>query len=388
VRLNISMPLSTVMSSWIERIGYTDTNDPDYPGMAWMTTHENPDLAYGYQGIDHIAWMSSGSMGGYWWDNIQGTLSPAMQVPTKDLPLAKGGLGSTPAESREFKIKGRTPSGGVEPGLIAPGTTRAPFGIEPPKPLQSVGGFNPTSSTSTDTYTGPSVFTSGYVTDPGITGSKKTGPGQKRKPGKSKTRKPIVPYNLNSAQNLSFRKFNALRKNSGLATVGTVKYQRWRKHKFTHNSLAVGSVMSFDIDLHYAGGVVERVCPKEWKKIENHEGTLWLYEDQGHGGVRMEVGTYKYENGKATFNIPDDDLILANVPAGSNIAARMNAGLFPEMSTEYYCGTERHNGIDYQVDFHDALGRPRFDGIVIVNYGNCGAEECRIEIMSGTARLT
>jgi hypothetical protein len=376
IKENKAMPMTPVASSWIKGIGFKD----DYLYKETHSGHRyRKPRADAEQ--DWENWAMSDSKGGFWWDNLSDPNNRWEPVGRIPLPKLYGQDEYTriAAEGKQWKEEGevQTPSAGLE----GAGETREPLKgyVKPGINITKPGSLTPTATSTT-----PSIYTPGRASDPAsITGTKKTGPGRKRKRGKSKTRKPIVPYNYsgNSAIGLSFKKFNSLRKENKLRTIGQTKYQRWRKHEFKYNSIAVGDVMNFDIDLYYPGGIVERACKRDWNKIENHKGDLWLYEDQGHGGARIKVGDYDYKDGKTTFDY-DDKVILENVPEDSNIARRINDGKAPEISTEYYCGSLVHNEISYQVDFHDALGRPRFDGIAIVDWGNCGAEACPVEVVA------
>jgi len=159
---------------------------------------------------------------------------------------------------------------------------------------------------------------------------------------------------------------------------------------FRYNSMSLVKVMDFNTDLWYPNGkggyFRERVCKNAFKEIEDHSGPLKLYENRTHGKYNglgddyIVVGTYEYswvdDTPIAKFDY-DKELILENVSPTSTIAMRINAGLEPEMSTEYFTGKSvMHEGIMRQVGIKDDYGRPRFRGIAIVDEGKCNSGQC------------
>ena len=177
--------------------------------------------------------------------------------------------------------------------------------------------------------------------------------------------------------------------------IGNKTWQKQRKiqdhlnqyYKMRFNSISVGNVMNFDVPLQYIyNGKLSIVyaCKKEFKKIRKHNGSLFLYSDMEHGGRRTVVGDYEYwwdeekDYPMAKFNY-DSEKILKMVPEDSAIAQRINAGLTPEMSTEYYAATKEIDGKKYQVKFRDLDGDNVFSGIAIVNKGNCGPPFCEFD---------
>jgi len=199
---------------------------------------------------------------------------------------------------------------------------------------------------------------------------------------------------------LSRKKFNEAAQKLGVDTFGSrsidkvkdlvKKAEEYRiNNQIRYNSISMGNPMSFGIPLYYDinGKISEEYpCPKEWKKIENHKGNLWLYDDLGHNGERITVGTYEYLGWDDELELPmvkfdyDEKLIRQKINnTESEIIKRLDQGLEPEMSTEYYCKTVNHEGKTWQMDFRDAEGRPRFDGIAIVEFGNCPAGHCNFE---------
>ena len=273
-------------------------------------------------------------------------------------------------------------------------------------PTSSFGLISPNITTTTSpefTPSGPSVATPGRVVDPSsVTGSKKVGPGRKRKPGRKGGPSPapsIVPFNLtNSAidvSKLSYKRYNTLALEVFGEGIGNKTWQKQRKiqdhlnnyYKLRFNSISIGNVMNFDIPLHYivdGKETHEFACKKEFMKIRKHNGSLFLYADMGHGGTRTEVGDYEYwwdeekdmPMGRLNY---DTEKILKLVPKDSIIAQRINAGLTPEMSTEYYAANREVDGKSYQIKFRDLEGDNVFSGIAIVNKGNCGPPFCEFK---------
>ena len=273
-------------------------------------------------------------------------------------------------------------------------------------PTSSFGLISPNITTTELTELPPSstsVATPGRVVSPtSITGSVKTGPGRKRKPGRKGGPSPapsIVPFNLtNSAidvSKLSYKRYNALALEVFGEGIGNKTWQKQRKiqdhlnmyYKLRFNSLSIGNVMDFTIPLQYIydGKLsLEYACKEEFKKIRKHNGSLYLYSDMAHGGHRYTVGDYEYwwDNEKdmpmAKFNY-DKEKILALVPEDSIIAQRINAGLEPSMSTEYYANTKKIDGKLMQYNYRNLEGDNIFKGIAIVNKGNCGPPFCEFE---------
>jgi hypothetical protein len=193
-RENMNYPKTPVMSSWISDIA----SDEQY---AYMETHQgytyrkpkgDPEQTY-------RDWTDSGSKGGYFWDHLADRSPPWERIPNfpSQLDTGYGEDVFDPAADHKYKIEGS-----LEEGVIGAGETRAPFGIastaQQQTPLFAPDDdmYNVTTTTAPEMAPSvESVATPGYITDPGITGTKKIGPGAKRKPGLSKTRTPIIPYN-------------------------------------------------------------------------------------------------------------------------------------------------------------------------------------------------
>ena len=114
--------------------------------------------------------------------------------------------------------------------------------------------------------------------------------------------------------------------------------------------------MNFNIAYYYPtpdGNFIKTYVDKtEWMKIEPHRGDLWLYENLGHAGNRISVGTYDYcwdyklNAAIATFRYYPDLIVnfVRDINRKSNIIRRIEADLTPEMSTEYIAGFLRRDG--------------------------------------------
>jgi len=415
MRNNFSMPMTPVMSAWIKKIGFDE-------GSVYMQTHEKTKQGidtYEYNPNDPEAlgseWLESGSKGGFWWDSVRDKLSPAFKhgQPPSYLETGYGeDLGFTqPRETREYKIEGEPSK-----GLLGAGTTREPFQITTPLPTETEpyampeAMYNPTVEPSIQTTAQESVLTPGYVRDPSsITGTKKVGPGRKRKPGKSTTRPSIVPYNptlYNSA--LLTNTFEEeipkmlrmgkkvdwhMSKNTAYNFLHLVKHLN--SHVWRCNLAAMGNEMAFDMPLYYqnaSGGVdVEFACPDAFKEIKNHTGNLYLYPNLGHEGERVNVGTYErigWDDEKnqpiTRFNYDDEkivELLTKWNKLDSNIMTRIKNKMMPEMSTEYFCLPVEKDGKILQTQIHNSNGEPVYEGIAIVDYGNCDSEHCQFTLM-------
>lgn len=424
---NQNFPSTPIQSTWLSRVAVKGKRlfmkIPGWKKGPWAGFEfESAEIA----GLKGREMMSSGSKGAWVWDNIWagGGKGPRPTQPGinenitgiifSDDPFGPeaqiGGFGTF--EDRRTSL--------LEPGAGLLGTekTRRPL-LQTPStpnitpqvpgimegPTSSFGLISPNITTTTAPQFAPStasVATPGRVASTSsITGSVKTGPGRKRKVGRKGPASPpsIVPFNItNSAidvSELSYKRYNALALEVFGEGIGNKTWQKQRKiqnhlnmyYKLRFNSISIGNVMNFDIPLQYIYNgklSLEYACKKEFMKIRKHNGSLFLYSDMNHGGRRVEVGDYEYwwdlekDMPMAKFNY-DNEKILKLVPEDSVIAQRINAGLTPEMSTEYYAATKEIDGKLYQVKFRDLEGDNIFSGIAIVNKGNCGPPFCEFE---------
>ena len=230
----------------------------------------------------------------------------------------------------------------------------------------------------------------------------KTGPGRKRKRGPKSGPSPtpsIVPFNITNAtpdiSQLSYKRYNALSLEVFGEGIGNKTWQKQRKiqdylklhYRLKFNNLAVGNIMDFTIPLPYIypnGLSIEFACKEEFKKIRKHNGSLSLYSDMAHAGRRVDVGTYEYwwdeekDMPMAKFNY-DSEKILSLVPKDSEIAQKINAGLTPGMSTEYFADTKMIDGKKMQYNYRNFEGDNVFTRIAIVNGGNCKPPFCNFD---------
>ena len=418
MRNNFSMPMTPVASSWIKKIGYDE-------GSVYMQLHKKTK-----KGIDTYEynpnnpqsvgdeWLSSDSKGEHWWDSIQDKLSPAFKHG-KPPSYLETGYGEELAETQSEETRQYKMEGDPEHDILGAGTTAEPLkiiGHELPQEPESMyqmpeSMYNPaTTETPLQTATHESILTPGYVRSPtSITGSKKVGPGAKRKRGLSTTRSSIVPYNAtmyNSA--LITHTFEeeipkmlrmgkqvdwSMSKNTAYNFLNLVKHLNsniWRC-----NSIAIGNEMAFTMPLYYqnaSGGIdVEYACPDAFKKVKNHTGKLYLYPNLGHEGSKHDVGSYERIGWNDDQNKPilklnyDDEKIIELLTRwnklDSNIMNRLQQKLVPEMSTEYFCLPKETDGKILQTNIHNSKGEPIYEGIAIVDYGNCNSEYCQFELI-------
>ena len=427
---NQNFPSTPVQSTWISHVAIKDkrlfVKIPGWKKGPWAGFEfESSDIA-NLKGRDM---MASGSKGAWMWDNIwsEGGLGPRPTQPGINENILGIHFANDPfggeAEVGGFGTFEERRESLLQPGqgLLGTEKTRRPLiqtpttpSIKPATPgimegpSSGFGMLSPNITTIAPINATMAQLpkaaraTPGRVFDPkSITGSRKIGPGPKRKVGRKGpgSPPPIIPFNLtNSAPDvsqLSYKRYNALALEVFGEGIGNKTWQKQRKiqdhlnmyYKMRFNSISVGNVMNFDVPLQYIYNgrlSVEFACKKEFKKIRKHNGSLYLYSDMEHGGSRITVGDYEYwwDNDKdipmAKFNY-DNKKILELVPEDSIIAQRINAGLTPEMSTEYYAATKEIEGKKYQVKFRDLAGDNVFSGIAIVNKGNCGPPFCEFE---------
>jgi len=365
IRVNASMPMTPVMSSWIKGVGYKD-------GTLFFETHDQtadtgkyayditPEQAEGY----YMEWVESGSKGKYWWDAIADKLSPARKVGRIDLPkmLGEKEYQTRAKEMREFKMKGEKAS-----GTIGVGTTAEPFPIPKSTPKLPIT-YNPskieTPAATIQQY--PTVYEPSkwqlFNTNSNIMS---------------------VPDIMSIGKKLNWN----MSKSTAYNIQDLLKYNA-ENHHFRYNSWVIGNPMDFDTVLRYADNPSgELACKRAWREIVTHEGDLVVYDDLGHGGRSHKVGNYKYfwsEEEDKPIIIYDKETVFENInkiltrlgQEDSLIGMKINNGMLPDISTEYYAGIEVHSGVKYQTNFHDSNFEPKFERIAIVNAGNCSEPAC------------
>lgn len=439
LRNNINSPgMVPVQSSWLESMGVKDQflwfkpkNWPYFAGYQF-DTHEIARQKYldASEGST-TKWGESGSTGAWIWENIWAEgVKPFSKGPR---PTRAGIIGGArysrnPFEDRDFGgFGGRVTQGPQElerqrlieggPGYIGTGATGAPLRQTPT--FQYLGGREVKTGIEGPVKT-PEVK---YVKDPkDIRGYRQVGKGRPRRKGRRKPTDPTPPIRVfpdfqkaidaAAAQSrtrnavydvdrLSYKRVNAIMQDltgEGMSPNTWTKFKKFiesykEQGNFRFNSIVVGNPMSFDVTLRYNnpnGGrpLEEKVCPKEWKKISAHSGNLFLYENLGHGGKKKIVGNYDYwwdekeDKSVVKMNYDDEKIINYLIKWGkedSFMMDRLRKNQPLSMSTEYYCSVVKHDGTKYQMNFHDNDGNPKFNGIALVERGNCDDPFCTFE---------
>lgn len=359
IKMNKSMPMTPVMSSWIKGVGYQE-------GTLFFETHDQTastgkyayDITPEEAEMYYSEWVEAGSKGEYWWDEIRDKLSPARKVGRISLPkmFGEGEYQSRAKEMREFKMEGD-----VSSGTVGVGTTAEPFPIPASKPAMPIA-YNPTSSEPImETIQQFKVKTPYNITNSVMS----------------------IPEIMSTGKKLNWN----MSKSTAYNIQDLLKYNA-ENHHFRTNSFIIGNPMDFDTILRYADNPTgELACKRAWKEIVAHDGDLVVYDDLGHGGRAHKVGNYKYfwsEEEDKPILIYDKEEVFENVnkilvrlgQEDSMIGMKIANGMIPDISTEYYAGMEIHDGVKYQVNFHDSNFEPKFERIAIVNRGNCSEPNC------------
>ena len=71
----------------------------------------------------------------------------------------------------------------------------------------------------------------------------------------------------------------------------------------------------------------------------------------------------------------------------SNLFQRLENNLPPEISTEYYCKPVEKDGKVLQINIHNAKMEPIYEGIAIVDFGNCNSNHCQFQIVENSQRM-
>ena len=337
-------------------------------------------------------WLDSGSKGEYYWDFIRDTYGPGFKHGTPPAYLETGygeELGFTqPEQTREYKIEGDP-----ERGIIGAGTTRAPYGIASSTQTQAPifqaddDMYNVTTTTAPEMAPSvESVATPGYISDPGsITGTKKIGPGPKRKRGISKTRTPIVPYNptiynekfkkiLNSkAALLRFAKTISTDHNpTGWSMNPITSYKikelfsELEKASTRVNRVSYGNSIKAGHPYNY-GGEDEYICPRDYKKNIGKVVPLGIYHNlDENGSIDLPewqvIGTHEVLGwdddigGEIAKNDYDIDKINAFFETRQERnwiwEDYLSKGMEPPISGAYTCNVpkEKYNGKYWQLN--------------------------------------
>lgn len=413
IRTNTNMPMTPVMSSWVRQIGA-------YKGHLMVQYHDTPEIfgySYPQEGDEayqkYMELAESGSKGGWIWDNI--LMRPSEYgLESGSMFMGEDDEGIHPMFTRGTKVKHRTPPGRPARFTYTPEEIRSEYGAryspEQEREFKMKGEME-TGTPGLETSRKPFYIKPSWESTYEKTGEIMEQQREAREKQRSapagggafrlfRPRRQTVPQ----LTDLSRKRFNEVVSKLGMETFGvrTIdkikdllrKVERYNEiHQLRYNNMSLGNPMAFDIPLFYEIDdqiVIEYPCPDAWKKIENHTGQLWLYEDLGHGGEKISVGSYEYYGWDEKKNIPlakfeynekliEDFIKKQGKYNDSNIIKRLKEGLEPEMSTEYFCKTVNRDGKVYQVDFRNSKGEPRFEGIAIVEFGNCPSDICLFE---------
>ena len=438
---NENFPITPVSSTWISKVAVEDNTlyvkVPKWEKGPWMPFRFESDKIAGEKGREML---SSGSKGGWVWDNIWAAHVKPFSKGERDLrPGVSGGDSAEfPFMFDDFELAEVMDFGEgtfehrreelLEPpeGLIGTERTRRPLQFEaeaieaPETPYQvPTELYNPTAEPqgiipfeeSRDpgftTATEPSVLTAGRVADPSsITGTKKVGPGAKRKRGISKDRLSIVPYNP-TIYNEKFRE--VLNSNSmlmrfaksistdhiptgwGMKSGTTYKIKELiyelANYATRVNRVSYGNSIKAGHKYNY-GGEDEEICPRDYKKNIGKTVPLGIYHNlDKKGNIELPewqvVGTHEVlgwddelgqEIAKNNYDIDKIDLFF-NTRNERNWVWEdyLSKGMEPPISGAYTCNVKKHNGINYQVNID-------LKSMSFVPDGNCPWDVCNFKV--------
>jgi hypothetical protein len=152
---------------------------------------------------------------------------------------------------------------------------------------------------------------------------------------------------------------------------------------YRENYVAVGNSMSFrdhPYIYHENGKLsVEYPCVHDWRQnVVGQVGELKInVEDPAlHGSTTVGTITWGWdEENDAPNDVLEYDrenvmaLLEAAGSTNNEVYRRLKAGQDPDVSTEYHCRIQRHNGRNYQRDF-------KAQGACLVTVGNCPTGAC------------
>jgi hypothetical protein len=408
--------MTPVKSSWIKAIGFDE-------GSVYMQVHEETSKGidtYEYNPSDPEAiwedWIESdnygGSKGKYWWDHIRDVFSPAFKHGKPPAYLETGygeELAFTqPEATREFKMEGDVAS-----GTIGVGTTAQPY----PLPAESryempSDMYNPTTvEIPEQTTTTPSVYTPGRVYDPSsITGHKKTGPGAKRKPGKSKTRSTIVPYNVSYNPSIYNEKFKSVLNSASALrrfakTISTEHLPTgWGMKTDTPykireliyalandatrlNRVSFGNSIKAGHPYNY-GGEDEFICPRDYKLNIGKTVPLGIYHNlETPGEIDLPdwqvIGTHEVLgwDDELGQEIARNNYDVDKIEKFFKIRNERNwiwddylsKGVEPPISGAYSCNVKNYNNTNYQVNIN-------LKSMSFVPDANCPWDICNFQV--------
>ena len=445
LRNNENLPVTPVSSTWISDVAVEDNTlyikVPGWDKGPWMPFRYDSPQKAGEKGRDMIG---AGSKGGWVWDNIWAEHVKPFSKGERDLrPGVSGG------DSAEFpfmfdevdEVQGFGTFEERQKALLDPGPglrgtdyTRRPLefttppGEEEIEPFDIYGSeftpgleFNvtdlpeapkiPMNITSLQipeqtTAQGPD-YTGGYTYDPAsITGTKRSGPGAKRKRGKSKSRTSIIPYNttslynekfktiLNSQKALSRFALNMTSKNNpqgwSMRPLTTYKikelFYALANHATRQNRVSFGNSIKGGHPYNY-GGEDEFICARDYKKNIGKVVPLGIYHNLDKTGEislpeYQIIGTHEVlgwdeENNKEIAkNDYDEDKINEFFKKRNEhnwiFEDYLSKGLEPPISGAYTCNVKKINDTNYQLNI-DLVS------MSFVPDGNCPWDLCNFK---------
>ncbi len=426
LKTNQNFPTTPVSSTWISHVAVRGKDlfmkIPGWEKGPWAGYRFESEQIAGLKGREML---SSDSRGGWVWDNIWAEgVKPFSKGPRPTQPGINDDISGIIFSQDPFGEEARIPETEtfeerrkalLEPpaGLIGTEKTRRPLYQTPTETFsaEDITSFTPFEESrdpGLSTATEPSVLTSGRVADPtSITGTKKVGPGAKRKRGISTTRNPIVPYNP-TIYNAKFKKI--LNSNSALMrfakTISTdhnptgwgmksgttykIKELVYELANYATrvNRVSYGNSIKAGHKYNY-GGEDEEICPRDYKMNIGKTVPLGIYHNQDKkGNIELPewqvIGTHEVlgwddelgqEIAKNDYDVDKIDLFFNTRNERNWIwEDYLSKGIEPPISGAYTCNVKKHNGINYQVNIN-------LKSMSFVKDGNCPWDVCNFKVM-------
>ena len=419
-RTNVRIPMTDIGGGMEAGVDETDllVRFPDYPG-ARQGFPRGGTYAYhlgdAFSALEAYTKVGVGGQS-YVWSDLRGkTVGPAYLTgnPTP---------GGTSGSLVDYDIS-LGPSPTFEgTGPFAPPPVQIPEQPPPPqRPFQfeGAGGFDAEDITSFtpfevskdpgfQTATEPSVLTSGRVVDPSsITGTKKVGPGKKRKRGvKPQGGTSIVPYNP-TIYNEKFK--SILNSQAGLMRFAKAistdhNPQGWSMRPETSykikeliyelandvtrvNRVSYGNSIKAGHPYNY-GGEDEFICPRDYKKNTGKTVPLGIYHNLDEkGNIELPewqvVGTHEVlgwddelgkEIAKNNYDIDKIDTFFKIRNERNWIwEDYLSKGIEPPISGAYTCNVKKINNVNYQVNIN-------LKSMSFVPDANCPLDVCNFRV--------
>jgi hypothetical protein len=391
MRENKAMPMTPVMSSWLDKIGF------EYNTL-YMTTHDGYEYFKPMHGgqaeaeAEYYKWTDSGSKGGYFWDNFADR-SPPWKRTTIPSSLTTGygediGLG-TPEETREFKMEG-------DMFVEGAGETREPLKFKEPLDI-SPPEYNPTH-------------------DPFAFAKEPKGKGRPRSPGAKaeghvsrETERKMNPYGSKSPYPITYNEAFKAVMNSASALRRFAKNistdhlpEGWGMRQDTPykikelvealgtastrlNRVSFGNSVKAGHPYNY-GGEDEFICPQHYKANIGKKVPLGIYHNLEVPGKPylpewQVIGTHEVlgwddELGQEIAKNEYDENKINEFFVKHNeenwIKPYLDAGQEPPISGAYTCGLKKHNGKNFQINID-------LKSMSFVPDGNCPWDICNFK---------